>query len=185
MNASAQGARDWAQIARRIRVPLGFLFAIAYVWLAHPTRASLVAGAVVLLPGLVLRGLASGHVQKNEQLTTTGPYAHTRNPLYVGSLILAAGFAVAARSWWIVLMTFVMFSAIYIPVISSEEKFLRQTFPEFEDYARNVPRLWPRLTAFRRGTSEFSAALFWKHREYNAILGCAVVLGILVAKLVW
>jgi hypothetical protein len=69
----------------------------------------------VLIPGLVLRGLASGHVQKDKQLTTSGPYAYTRNPLYLGSLMLAAGFAIAARSWWIVAIMLLMFAAIYVP----------------------------------------------------------------------
>ncbi len=99
----APSTRDtWSRVARRIRVPLGFIFAVVYVWLARPTKASLITGALVLLPGLVLRGFASGHVQKDKQLTTSGPYAYTRNPLYLGSLMLAAGFAIAARSWWIV-----------------------------------------------------------------------------------
>src|SRR5713226_8830752 len=91
----------WSRVARRIRVPLSFAFAIAYGWLARPTRTSLLAGGLLLLPGLVLRGLASGHVQKDRMLTTSGPYGYTRNPLYLGSLVMAAGFAVAARSWWI------------------------------------------------------------------------------------
>jgi protein-S-isoprenylcysteine O-methyltransferase Ste14 len=185
VSATPQPARNWSQIARRIRVPLGFLFAIAYLWLARPTFHSITFGGLVLVPGLLLRALASGHVQKNERLATSGPYAYTRNPLYLGSLILALGFAIAARSWWIILITAVMFCVIYLPVISSEEKFLLHTFPEFEEYTRHVPRLWPRFTPFRTGSGEFSSALYWKHREYNAILGCAIVLAALVAKLVW
>src|ERR1700704_1355737 len=92
---SAMATRS--RVARRVRVPLSFAFAIAYVWLAHPTRISLLAGALLLLPGLLLRGLASGHVQKDKQLTTSGPYGYTRNPLYLGSLFMAAGFAIAGR----------------------------------------------------------------------------------------
>ena len=80
----------WARIARRIRVPLGFLSAAFFIWLARPTRTSLIAGSLVMLPGLILRGFASGHVQKDKQLTTSGPYAYTRNPLYLGSLLLAS-----------------------------------------------------------------------------------------------
>jgi len=182
----SQSARDtWSRVARRIRVPLGFAFAVVYVWLAHPTRTSLIAGALLLLPGLWLRGLASGHVQKNEQLATSGPYAHTRNPLYLGSLILAVGFAVAARSAWIAGLTVLMFAAIYIPVIAAEERFLRQAFPEFEDYARHVPRFLPRLTKFGSEQGTFSSALYWKHREYNAVLGSIIVLAILLLKLLW
>jgi protein-S-isoprenylcysteine O-methyltransferase Ste14 len=172
-------------MARRIRVPLGFAFAVVYVWLARPSKASLIAGSLILIPGLVLRGLASGHVQKDKQLTTSGPYAYTRNPLYLGSMILAAGFAVAARSWWIVGIMSLMFAAIYVPVISGEERYLRQTFPEYEDYARRVPRMWPRLSPYCHQQSVYSSARFWKHREYNATIGCAALMAILVIKLLW
>jgi hypothetical protein len=174
----------WSRVARRIRVPLGFIFAIAYVWLARPTRTSLIAGALVTLPGLVLRGLASGHVQKDKQLTTSGPYAYTRNPLYLGSLMLAAGFAIAARSWWIVAVMLLMFAVIYVPVIAGEERFLRQTFLDYDDYARHVPRMLPRLTPYGSRQSAYSFARYWTHREYEASIGCAVVLAILVVKLI-
>src|SRR5208337_3996213 len=147
----------WSRVARRIRVPLGFLFAVVFVLLARPTRNSLIAGALVMLPGLLLRGLASGHVQKDKQLTTSGPYAYTRNPLYLGSLMLAAGFAIAARSWWIVAIMLLMFAVIYIPVIAGEERYLRQAFPDYEDYARHVPRFLPRLTPYRTERSAYSS----------------------------
>lgn len=175
----------WSRVARRIRVPLGFLFAIVYVWLARPTKNSLIIGALVLVPGLFLRGLASGHVQKDKQLTTSGPYAYTRNPLYLGSLIMAAGFAIAARSFWIVAIMLLMFAVIYIPVIAGEERYLRQTFPGYDEYARKVPRMLPRLTPYGNERSAYSSDRYWKHREYEATIGCAVVLGILVVKLVW
>ena len=164
---------------------MGFAFAVAYVWLARPTRLSLVVGGLLLLPGLLLRALASGHVQKDQQLTTSGPYAYTRNPLYLGSLILAAGFAVAARNWWIVAIMLVMFAAIYIPVVAGEERFLRYTFPEYDDYARHVPRVLPRLTRYGNQQAAYSSERYWKHREYQAAMGCAVVLVILIIKLVW
>ena len=134
--------------------------------------------------GLLLRGLASGHVQKDKQLTTSGPYAYTRNPLYLGSLMMAAGFAIAARSWWIVVVMVLMFTLIYVPVIAGEERYLRQTFPEYRDYVRHVPRIFPRFTAHRGGQSSYSSARFWKHREYQATLGCVVMLAILIIKLI-
>ncbi len=138
----------------------------------------------MLLPGLVLRGLASGHVQKDKQLTTSGPYAYTRNPLYLGSLVMAAGFAIAARSWWIVAIMLVMFAVIYVPVIAGEERYLRRTFPEYGDYAGHVPRMLPRFTPYGIQQSSYSSARYWKHREYEASIGCAVVLAVLVAKLI-
>ena len=176
---------SWSKIARRIRVPLGFAFAVLYLWLARPSWKSIILGALIAVPGLLIRILASGHVQKNEQLTTTGPYAYTRNPLYLGSLILTLGFSVAARSWWIVAGALFLFASIYLPVIRSEEAFLRETFPEFESYAGHVPRLVPRLTAFGNEPGAFSWDLYLKHREYNAILGAAAMMAALAAKLLW
>jgi protein-S-isoprenylcysteine O-methyltransferase Ste14 len=146
---------------------------------------SLLIGGLLVVPGLLLRALASGHVQKDKQLTTSGPYAYTRNPLYLGSLVLAAGFAVAARSWWIVAVMVVMFGLIYIPVIAGEERFLRHTFPEYDDYARHVPRMLPRFTPYGNQQAAYSPQRYWKHREYQAALGCTVMLVVLVVKLVW
>jgi protein-S-isoprenylcysteine O-methyltransferase Ste14 len=177
---------SWSAIARRVRVPLGFAFAILYFWLARPTVESSFMGAALVVPGLVIRALASGQLQKNEQLATGGPYAYTRNPLYLGSLILAIGFALASRSWWIVGGIILLFFAIYLPVIRAEEEFLRRRFPQFEDYARQVPRLFPRVHPSGNNGGAFSWDLYRKHREYNATLGAAAMLAALVAKLlVW
>lgn len=177
---------EWSRVARRIRVPLGFAFALLYFWLAHPTWRFLAFGAILIAPGLIIRALASGHVRKNEALATSGPYAYTRNPLYLGSLLIGIGFAVASRSWWVGAVLVVMFFAIYIPVIRGEEKFLREKFPEFEEYARRVPRMLPRLTpASREQSGGFSMELYLKHREWNALLGAIAVVAVLVGKIVW
>jgi protein-S-isoprenylcysteine O-methyltransferase Ste14 len=177
---------EWPQIARRIRVPLGFLFAVFYFWIARPTWRSMALGAIGVIPGLLIRALASGHVRKNESLATSGPYAHTRNPLYLGSLLMGLGFAVAARSWWVGVVLVVMFVVIYLPVIRDEEAFLRRTFPEFEEYARRVPRMLPRLTPGSGHGNEtpagFSLDLYLKHREYNALVGALAMMAALVAK---
>lgn len=175
---------SWSRIARRIRVPVGFAFSVVYIWLAHPRWLTLGIGAAIAFLGIAIRAFASGHVKKNAELTTTGPYAYTRNPLYLGSIVLGAGFAVAAWNWIVALGMAAIFVVIYIPVIRGEEAFLRQTFPGFDDYALRVPRLIPRFTAAgERGA--FSSQLYWKHREYNALLGTAVMLAALIVKLVW
>jgi protein-S-isoprenylcysteine O-methyltransferase Ste14 len=184
-NFSEAGLSNWAAVARKIRVPLGFFFAAAYLWLARPSWKSIVVGSIIVVPGLILRGIASGFVQKNRQLTTAGPYAHTRNPLYLGSIILAAGFVVAARSVWVAIILVILFVAIYVPVVEAEENFLRARFPEFGDYTQRVPRFLPRFRPAQSGGGNFSSALYWKHREYNALLGTALVMAVLVAKLLW
>lgn len=174
---------SWSAIARRVRVPLGFVFAILYFWLARPNVKSMLIGAALVIPGLVIRAVASGQLRKNEQLATGGPYAYTRNPLYLGSLILAIGFALASRSWWIGAGIVVLFFAIYLPVIRAEEIFLRERFPEFEEYSREVPRLFPRLSRREKNSGSFSWDLYWQHREYNASLGALAMFAVLVAKI--
>jgi protein-S-isoprenylcysteine O-methyltransferase Ste14 len=173
----------WQRIARRIRVPLGFLTAALYLfelWRHAPQPAAVAWSLALVLPGLWLRGYAAGYVKKNRELTMSGPYAYTRNPLYLGSMLIAAGFAVALLSWPVALALAIGFAVIYVPVIASEERFLRATFPEFETYCGRVPRLIPRLALARVSgpnstPGSFSLALYLKHREYNAGMGAALL----------
>ena len=177
---------EWSRVARRIRVPLGFAFAVLYIWLARPNWRFLALGSVLILPGLAIRALASGHVRKNEELAISGPYAYTRNPLYLGSLLIGIGFAIAARSWWVGAVLVVLFFAIYLPVIRGEERFLREKFPEFEEYSRRVPQMLPRLTAAESANAagRFSIELYMKHREWNALLGSLLLIGTLIIKMI-
>ncbi len=182
----------WERVARRIRVPLGFVVAALYVfelWRRAPEPVTIAWSLALVLPGLWLRGYAAGYVKKNRELTRTGPYAYTRNPLYLGSILIAAGFAVALLSWVVAAALAVMFLLIYVPVIASEERFLRTTFSEFDAYCRHVPRLIPRLTparvsaAFTRSgedssetnSGNFSFALYLRHREYNSAIGATLL----------
>ena len=175
----------WQQIARRIRVPLGFLTAALYLfelWRQAPRSSAIGLSLILVLPGLWLRGYAAGYVKKNRELTQTGPYAYTRNPLYLGSILIAAGFAVALLSWPVGLMLFAMFLIIYVPVIASEERFLRSNFADFDAYCRRVPRMIPRITPAHSPGAEtevsagkFSFALYLRHREYNAAIGSALL----------
>ena len=171
---------SWQRIARRIRVPLGFLAALLYLfelWRRAPQPAAIAWSLALVLPGLWLRGYAAGYVKKNRELTQTGPYAFTRNPLYLGSMLIAAGFAVALLSWMVGLVLAIGFALIYIPVIASEERFLRSTFPDFDAYCRRVPRILPRLSPAKTEVTpgKFSFALYLRHREYNATIGAVLL----------
>lgn len=173
----------WQRIARRIRVPLGFLTAALYLfelWRRAPQPAAVAWSLALVLPGLWLRGYAAGYVKKNRELTQTGPYAHTRNPLYLGSMLMAAGFALALLSWPVALVLALGFAVIYVPVIASEERFLRAAFQDFDAYCERVPRLVPRLTPARptaaaTSAGAFSLALYLRHREYNAGIGAILL----------
>ena len=175
---------SWGTVARRIRVPMGFAFAAFFLWRAHPSLLSLALSLLLTVPGVLLRAYASGYVTKNTELTTTGPYAYTRNPLYLGSMLIAFGFAAASRSVWIALLLALLFAIIYVPTIRSEEEYLRGRFPGFDAYCRRVPRLLPRrMLPVGTVSSGFSPTLYRKHREYNATLGTLAIYAVLLLKL--
>jgi protein-S-isoprenylcysteine O-methyltransferase Ste14 len=184
----AQGKTGWQKIARRVRVPLGFVVAAVFLVFARPTWHTLGWSLLLVLPGLWLRGYAAGYVKKNAELTRTGPYAYTRNPLYLGSMGIAFGFAVGAGQLWLGLLLVVMFLVIYVPTILSEEMYLRGVFPTFDEYAQQVPRLLPRLTAARFtdievGVGRFSGERYLHHREYNALMGAVAIYAALTLRM--
>jgi protein-S-isoprenylcysteine O-methyltransferase Ste14 len=191
MRAEPGTKTSWQRFARRARVPLGFVVAAVFLAFAHPTIKTLGWSVVLVVPGVWLRAYAAGYVKKNAELTRTGPYAYTRNPLYLGSMAIAFGFALAAGRWTLGLLLCVMFLAIYIPTILSEETFLRATFPTFADYARRVPRLLPRPTPARfsdaaNPAGNFSRERYLHHREYNAIVGAAAIyLALTLRMMLW
>jgi protein-S-isoprenylcysteine O-methyltransferase Ste14 len=166
---------------------MGFVVAALFLWLARPSLISLLLSLLLVAPGVWLRAFAAGYVRKNAELTTTGPYAYTRNPLYMGSLLIAFGFGVASGSVVILLAIGALFAAIYIPTIQGEEEFLRATFAGFDAYAARVPRLLPRLRAAESNQQRgaFSRKLYLHHREYNALMGAGAIYLALALKLLW
>jgi len=169
-----QPRKFWA----RWRVRVGYPVAAIYWLLAFPTSESILLGGIVAAFGLLIRAAASGHLRKDEALATTGPYAYTRNPLYLGSAILAAGFIVAGRSWIGGAIVAIYFAMFYYAVIRSEERDVRQRFgAAFDEHARRVPLFFPRLTPARsegegaQPANEFSWAQYVRNREYQALLG--------------
>jgi protein-S-isoprenylcysteine O-methyltransferase Ste14 len=165
---------------------MGFLFAALFLWLAHPTPRTLALSLVLVIPGLWLRAYSAGYIRKNAELTTTGPYAYTRNPLYLGSMLIAFGFGAASASAFLLITLAILFLAIYLPTIQGEEQYLRVHFPNFDTYAAHVPRLLPRLTPARDNTEPgaFSRSLYLHHREYNASMGAGAIYLALILKLV-
>ncbi len=174
------------EIWMRWRVRAGYPVGAVCLLLAHPTPKSIALGAGIGALGLAIRGAAAGHLRKGEKLATAGPYAHTRNPLYLGSLLLAVGFAVGTRSWIAVALLVAYFALFYGGVMRREEKELRTQYgPAFDEYAAHVPLLRPRLTPWKAATESFSWATYRRNHEYEAALGFLGGIGLLWLVMRW
>ena len=174
---------------QRWRVPLGFLCGALFLWFARPSWLTLTIGGGVALIGLALRAWSAGHIRKNAELATSGPYSYTRNPLYLGSFLLGVGFTIAAGQPWLALLFAALFLGIYYPVMRVEAADLARLFGEdYENYARAVPLFLPRLSPYRdektRGV-KFDASLYLRYREYQAALGLVIAWGVLALKAVF
>jgi protein-S-isoprenylcysteine O-methyltransferase Ste14 len=173
--------KPYADRVAKLRVPGGFVLVAAFAWFSHPTLETLFYGIPVSLAGLALRAWAAGHLAKNQQLTMSGPYGIVRNPLYIGTLLVALGLVIASRSAALGLVFAAVFLLIYLPVIQLEEQHLSNLFPEFTGYAREVHALVPRWPP-RPDPRRFQYALYLKNREYEAALGLTAGLILLIIK---
>lgn len=168
--------KPYADLVARLRVPAGFVMVAAFAWFSHPDSYSLMLGLPLSIAGLALRAWAAGHLAKNERLAISGPYAFTRNPLYLGTLITALGLAAAGRSAGLAVLFAALFALVYLPAIELEEQHLSAILPGYAEFAQRVPLLLPRWPR-DFGPWPFSAALYRKNREYEALAGWLVGVG--------
>ena len=165
---------------QRLRVPLGFVIAVLVLYLAQPSALLILLGLPIALAGAALRALAAGVIRKDATLTTSGPYAWTRNPLYLGSFLLGLGFAVMSGNWLAAALIVLPSFVIYPNVIRNEEAHLARLFPDqFPEYCATVPRFFPR---FRRVQDSFSMKQYVANREYQTAMGFAVMLAVFIVK---
>jgi protein-S-isoprenylcysteine O-methyltransferase Ste14 len=169
----------------RWRVRLGYPLAIAVLYFSNPTPRSILLGAVAGIVGLWLRTYAAGYLHKQEVLTVTGPYAYTRNPLYLGSAVLALAVGIATRSWISASILIIYFAVFYTVVMRKEESELRPRHgAAFDQYAHAVPLFIPRLTSAKlaaESAGAFSFAQYRKNHEWQAAVGFLFVLIVLMA----
>lgn len=175
-NAPGPGWARW-------RAPLGYPIGALCLWLARPTFGSILIGSVLAVFGLLIRGVAAGQLRKREALAHTGLYARTRNPLYFGSALIAAGFVLASRSWIVAALLGLYFVIFYAQVMRREESELREQYGRaFDDYAASVPLFWPKLRSkASAGDTQFSFARYVRNREYQAAIGAALLIVVLLA----
>lgn len=176
--------KSYADVVARLRVPCGFLLLVAFAWLSRPTTESILDGLPFCVLGLFIRAWAAGHLAKNRELATTGPYAYIRNPLYAGTLIAAAGIVIAARDGALAAIFAAVFLLVYLPVIELEEQHLREIFPSYEAYATSIHRLLP-LRKWPGAERPFCWALYRRNEEYKALIGFLIALAWLILKSWW
>ncbi len=173
--------KPYADLVARLRVTCGFIMVAAFAWFSRPDAMSLAWGLPMSALGLALRAWATGHVEKKIRLAESGPYAYVRNPLYLGTLLVASGFAIASRRWELAVLFGFVFAFIYLPAIELEEQHLRKLFPEFGTYSDRVPALWPTLAPVRK-PERFRWALYVRNREYQALIGFVVGAAFVIGK---
>ena len=183
----ADKKKNTSSIIQRVRVPIGFLFGVVFLVIAHPTLKVLIPGLAIGLIGLLTRVWAAGHLRKHQELTVSGPYRWTRNPLYMGSLVMGSGLCLASGIYWLLLIFIPLFLLIYIPVMKKEEKELSGSAGnDYLEYKRLVPlfcpAISPRMPAKAIG---FSREWFIRNREYNAVIGFMIIAVYLVIRVYW
>lgn len=185
------------KILRRTNPRQIALYALVAVLLvsARPARVTLALGLALILPGEVLRLWATGHLRKNEVLTTGGPFAYVRNPLYLGTLLIGTGFVVAASDpagpsryvLWIGLPLFlVFFFVFYFPHKDrvEQDRLIQRFGPQAESYTRTVPALVPSLRRFPESARDgWSARQVVRNSEHLTAIGVLVGIGWIVSRL--
>ncbi|MBN1224143.1 MAG: isoprenylcysteine carboxylmethyltransferase family protein [Candidatus Aminicenantes bacterium] len=173
------------QTIYRWRVRTGFLASLITLIAAHPDFLSLIYGFIVALIGLALRTWACINLKKEKELTTSGPYRYTRNPLYLGNLIIGIGIVIASRSWWVLALFFVYFLVFYPIAIDVEKKRMAEFFPDgYSEYSQKVPLFIPTLKPkLPAGEKRASRQLYRKNREYRALMGTTIYWIVLLVKL--
>ena len=183
---------SYGRWAARLRVPLHFLLAALVLLFARPVPELLGAGAILVAAGVAVRAWAAGHLRREGAVTVTGPYAHLRHPLYLGTAFILAGFAVAAGRAGLAALVGFYFVALFVPVMRREERERRAAASElYSAYASRVPAFLPRLRPAifneqkEMAHTRFDARLYLHNREWRSVLGCAALLAVLYGKMIW
>jgi protein-S-isoprenylcysteine O-methyltransferase Ste14 len=176
---------SWKKFAQRTRVPFGTVLGITFLLLMHPSTRSLWLGGVIALAGALLRLWAAGHIEKGRVLTQGGPYAFTRNPLYLGSFLMALGIIIAGQGYWLLLPFGAFFAVFYYPVMRAEEQELLQGYGDkFIEYSERVPLFFPNFHKAHYASSTFLWSRVVRNREHRTLAGLILAEGFLVLMII-
>lgn len=174
---------SWRKVAQRTRVPAGTVLGIIFILLMHPSVRSLWIGGIIALLGALLRFWAAGHIEKGKVLTQGGPYAFTRNPLYLGSFVMALGIIFAGQGYWLLPIFGAFFIIFYCPVMKAEEQELLGGYGEkFVEYSKAVPLFFPAFRKSIDGSSTFLWSRAIRNREHRTFMGLVLAEAVLILK---
>ena len=176
---------SWRKIAQKTRVPVGTVLGVLFLVLMHPSWRSLWIGGLIAFSGAILRLWAAGHIEKGRVLTQGGPYAFTRNPLYLGSFFMALGIIVAGQGYWLLLAFGLFFALFYFPVMRAEEQELLHGYgARFVEYSEKVPLFFPafRKTDPNQASSRFLWSRVIRNREHRTLSGLLVAEALLILR---
>ena len=174
---------SWKLKAQKLRVPAGTVLGVIFLVFMHPSRHSLWLGGVLSLAGVLLRLWAAGHLIKGRVLTRTGPYAFSRNPLYLGSFFMALGIIIGGQGYWLLLVFGAFYLTFYLPVMRAEEQEMMRGYGDaFIEYAARVPLFLPRITPGGYAVAGFEWSRFVRNREYRTVIGLVLAEAFLILR---
>jgi protein-S-isoprenylcysteine O-methyltransferase Ste14 len=177
-------SNSFVRFLYRWRVRSGAVIAVLSLFLANPELTPLLTGIFISFIGLALRAWSCGHIHKEKELTVSGPYRFTRNPLYLGNLLIGAGFAVGCWSWWAFMVFALYFSVFYPVVIIWEKKKMQSMHPEeYREYDSQVPLFIPRITSISGDDKKFSWSRYHTNHEIRALTGVMIFWILIVSKM--
>lgn len=180
----------WMRFAQKVRVPAGTALGIVFLLFMHPSVRSLMIGGFFTLAGALVRIWAAGHIEKRIRLARSGPYAYTRNPLYLGSFLMAFGVILAGQGYWLLPFFALFFIGVYLPVMRAEEHDLERAYgADFLEYAAGTPLFFPKKPkrTEKLKNAEPQARFSWlrvrTNREHRNLVSLLAVEGILILRL--
>ena len=189
-DTSRETLSKWMRLAQKIRVPAGTALGIIFLLFMHPSVRSLMIGGVFTFAGALMRIWAAGHIEKRIHLARSGPYAYTRNPLYLGSFLMAFGVILAGQGYWLLPFFVLFFIGAYLPVMRAEEHDLQQAYgADFLEYAGSTPLFFPKKNKrmAKLKNTESTVRFAWPrvriNREHRNLVSLLAVEGILILRL--
>ena len=178
--------KSWGARAQRLRVPVGTILGVIFLLLMHPSLRSLWIGGSLAALGSLVRLWAAGHLEKGKFLACAGPYAYTRNPLYLGSFLMGLGIVLAGQVYWLLLPFGLFFVVFYYPVMRREEEELMEGYgDQFADYVRRVPLFFPSFHTAADHSSKFQWSRVLTNREHRTAMGLALTVAFLFLRTRW